>query len=71
MKKVRFWLDQSKLYVQDIETEQIQSIKNQKKIVLFLNAHNLTSDQMLDLDTKEGLDVLELFKASTLPILRV
>lgn len=66
MKKVRFWLDQSKLYVQDIETEQIQSIKNQKKIVLFLNAHNLTADQMQTLVTKEGLDVLELFKAPTL-----
>lgn len=62
MVRVKFWLDHSdhSLHVQDVKTEEVKAIRNQKQIAWFLNAHNLTSDQLKG--PMNGFDALRLFK---------
>lgn len=59
--EVKFWIDRSTnaLHVQEESTGIVKEIKNQKKIALFLNAHNLTHDEVKA--PRHGIDVMGLF----------
>ena len=56
---VEFWIDDSILYLKNSKTEQVRMTKNQKQIAMFLNAHNLTINDVKGV--MRGYDVLNLF----------
>jgi len=64
--KVRFWMDESEhtLHIYNVDTDEVKKIKDEKKIVWFLNAHNQTVNTMKGI--MDGYDVLGLFKEQKL-----
>lgn len=73
MVTVKFWIDHSdhSLYVQNVATEEVKTIRSQKQIAWFLNAHNLTVHDVKGV--MEGYDVFHLFgkgKSHRLPSIR-
>ena len=63
--EVKFWINKNWLCVQNEVTEELKTIKDQKEIALFLNALNLTVNEVED--AMYGYDVMGLFSKTGLP----
>jgi len=62
--KVKFWLNGQVLFIQAEESGEVRTIKDEKKIAWFLNAHHLTVHEVKGVMV--GYDVYHLFGKSKL-----